>query len=89
MSSEAPRRDAAVDGPAGPPAARDAGTRGCLRWGLVGCAVLSVLVLVGLVFFLRKAPQLMESLLGATEAQVLAAVESEVPAPEREAFRLE
>jgi hypothetical protein len=60
-----------------------------MRWGLVGCALLSVLAIVGMVLFLRKAPQLMEKLLGATESQVVAAVESEVPAAEREAFRAE
>ena len=43
-------------------------SRGVLKWGLVGCAGLSVIAIVGMVLFLRKAPQLMETLLGATEA---------------------
>lgn len=72
-----------------PPAAPDAPARGCMRWGLVGCALLSVVAIAGMVLFLRKAPRIMEQLLGATEAQVLAAIEKEVPEAEREAFRLE
>ena len=71
------------------PGAPDAPARGCMRWGLVGCALLSVVAIAGMVLFMRKAPQLMESLLGATQAQVLAAIEKEVPQAEREAFRLE
>lgn len=78
----------------GPPSAAlpgpgDAPARGCMRWGLVGCAVLAVVAVLGLVLFMRKAPQLMESLLGATEAQVVSAIAPEVPAEERDAFRTE
>ena len=69
--------------------APDAPARGCMRWGLVGCALLAVVAIAGLVLFMRKAPQLMESLLGATQAQVSAAIDREVPEAEREAFRLE
>ena len=78
--------------PGGPAAYReekDARPGGVLKWGLVGCAGLSVLLIVGLVLFMRKAPQLMESLLGATENQVVAAIAADVPAAEREAFRTE
>jgi hypothetical protein len=60
-----------------------------MRWGLVGCAALSVLTIVGLVLFMRKAPQLMETLLAATEAQVVAAIAQEVPEADRQAFRTE
>jgi hypothetical protein len=60
-----------------------------MRWGLVGCAVLSVLAVVGLVLFMRKAPQLMETLLSATEAQVVSAIAREVPEEDRTAFRTE
>ena len=60
-----------------------------MKWGLVGCAVLSLVAIAGMVLFLRRAPQLMETLLGATEAQVVAAIVPEVPAAEREAFRTE
>ena len=78
--------------PGGPAATReekDARPGGVLKWGLVGCAGLSVLLIVGMVLFLRKAPQLMESLLGATESQVVGAIAADVPAAEREAFRTE
>ena len=89
MSSSAP--PPIVPGaPSNAPAeAKDPQSRGCMKWGLVGCAGLSVVAIVGMVLFLRKAPQLMEKLLGATEAQVAAAIEAEVPAAEREAFRAE
>lgn len=78
--------------PGGPAATReekDARPGGVLKWGLVGCAGLSVLLIVGMVLFLRKAPQLMESLLGATESQVVGAIAADVPAADREAFRTE
>ena len=89
MSSSAP--PPIVPGaPSNAPAeAKDPQSRGCMKWGLVGCAGLSVVAIVGMVLFLRRAPQLMEKLLGATEAQVVAAMEAEVPAAEREAFRTE
>jgi hypothetical protein len=89
MSSAAPPPVVPGDGPIGPSGAKDPASRGCLRWGLVGCAGLSVIAIVGMVLFMRRAPQLMETLLGATEAQVVAALEAEVPAAEREAFRME
>ena len=85
MSSSAPPPIA----PGGVPAAKDQESRGVLKLGLVGCAALSVVAIVGMVLFMRKAPELMEKLLGATEAQVVAAIEPDVPAPDREAFRKE
>lgn len=87
MSSGTPPNRTA-DG-SGPSAAKDAASGGCMRWGLVGCAVLSVLAVVGLVLFMRKAPQLMETLLSATEAQVVSAIAREVPEEDRTAFRTE
>ena len=68
---------------------KDAASGGCLRWGLFGCAGLSILAIVGMVLFMRKAPQLMETLLSATEAQVVAAIAQEVPEEDRTAFRKE
>ncbi len=87
MSSAAPPPVAPGDAPPGAASAPDAPARGCMKWGLVGCAALSLVAIAGMVLFLRKAPQLMETLLGATESQVLAALEPDVPAEEREAFR--
>ena len=68
---------------------KDSRPGGVLKWGLVGCAGLSVLLIIGMVLFLRKAPELMESLLAATEGQVVAAIAADVPPAEREAFRTE
>ncbi len=89
MSSSDPSPIAPGSEPIGPSGAKDAESRGCMKWGLVGCAGLSVVAIIGMVLFLRKAPQLMETLLGATEAQVVAAIAPEVPAAEKEAFRKE
>ena len=89
MSSPTPPPFGPGGTPEAAPGAPDAPARGILKWGLVGCAGLSVLAIVGMVLFLRRAPQLMESLLGATESRVAAAIEKEVPEAEREAFRLE
>lgn len=89
MSSTAPDPIVPGRGPATTPGGDDAPVRGCMKWGLAGCAVLSVVAIVGIVLFMRKAPQLMETLLGATEAQVVSAIASEVSAEEKEAFRRE
>ena len=37
----------------------DAKRSGCLSWGLVGCAAASVIVIVGLVFLMSNARQMM------------------------------
>jgi len=89
MSSTPPPPISPGDAPAAIREEKDARPGGVLKWGLVGCAGLSVLLIIGMVLFLRKAPQLMESLLGATESQVVAAIAAEVPAADREAFRTE
>ena len=89
MSSAAPPPIVPGDGPFGPSGTKDPESRGCMKWGLLGCAVLSLVAIAGMVLFLRRAPQLMETLLGATEAQVVAAIAPEVPAGERDAFRTE
>lgn len=89
MSSTAPDPIVPGQGPAATNGGGDAPVRGCMRWGLAGCAVLSVVAIVGMVLFMRKAPELMETLLGATEAQVVSAIAPEVSAEERESFRKE
>lgn len=89
MSSAAPPPIDSGDGSLGLSVAKDPESRGCMKWGLVSCAVLSLVAIAGVVLFLRRAPQLMETLLGATEAQVVAAIAPEVPAGERETFRTE
>ena len=89
MNSAAPPPIGPGKGPLGPSATKDAESRGCMKWGLLGCAVLSLVAIAGIVLFLRRAPQMMETLLGATEAQVVTAIAPEVPAGERDAFRAE
>lgn len=89
MSTAAPPPIIPGDGSLGPLGTKDPESRGCMKWGLVGCAVLSLVAIAGMVLFLRRAPQLMESLLGATEAQVVSAIAPEVPAADRDAFRRE
>ena len=89
MSSAVPPPIVPGAGFYGPSGTKDPESRGCMKWGLVGCAVLSLVAIAGMVLFLRRAPQLMETLLGATEAQVVAAIGPEVPAEERDAFRTE
>ena len=89
MSSAVPPPIIRGDGSLQHSLAKDVESRGCMKWGLVGCALLSLVAIAGLVLFLRRAPQLMETLLGATEAQVVAAIAPEVPAAERETFRTE
>ena len=89
MSSSGPSPVTPGDGATGLPGGSDPESRGCMKWGLVGCAALSVVAIVGMVLFLRKVPQLMETRLGATEAQVVAATAPEVPAEDRDAFRKE
>ena len=89
MNSAAPAPIVPGDGLWGPSGTRDPESRGCMKWGLVGCAVLSLVAIAGIVLFLRRAPQMMETLLGATEAQVVTAIAPEVPAGERDAFRAE
>ena len=89
MSSAAPPPIVPGAGFLRPSGEKDAESRGCMKWGLVGCAVLSLVAIAGMVLFLRRAPQLMETLLGATETQVVAAMAPEVTPAEREAFRTE
>ena len=89
MSSTAPPPIVPGEGPFLPSGTKDPASRGCMKWGLVGCAVLSLVAIAGVVLFLRRAPQLMETLLGATQTQVVSAIAPEVPAAERDAFRTE
>jgi hypothetical protein len=60
---------------------------GCLKWGLVGCAALSVLLIAGLVVLGLKARGLLTWALDTMEGQVVAACTSEVTLEEKKAFR--
>jgi hypothetical protein len=60
---------------------------GCLKWGLVGCAGASVLVIVGLLFILSNAKKLMGLAFEKIGDQVVAAAAPEVTPAEKERFR--
>ncbi len=60
---------------------------GCLKWGLVGCAGASVLVIVGLLFVLSNAKKLMGLAFEKIGDQVVAAAVPEVSPAEKERFR--
>ena len=89
MSSVAPPPIAPGEGLFPPSGTKDPESRGCMKWGLVGCAILSLVAVAGIVLFLRRAPQLMETLLGATQTQVVSAIAPEVPVADRDAFQRE
>lgn len=59
---------------------------GCLKWGLIGCAGLSVLLIVGLVVLGYKAKGLLGWALSTMERQVVTACTDEVTAEEKKAF---
>jgi hypothetical protein len=61
--------------------------QGCLKWGLVGCAGASVLVIVGLLFVLSNAKKFMGVLFEKVGDQVVAAAAPEVTPAEKERFR--
>jgi hypothetical protein len=60
---------------------------GCLKWGLVGCAAASVLVIVGLLFVLSNAKKLMGLAFEKIGDQVVAAAAPEVTPAEKGRFR--
>jgi hypothetical protein len=60
---------------------------GCLKWGLVGCAGASVLVIVGMLFVLSNAKKLMGLAFEKIGDQVVAAATPDVTPAEKERFR--
>ena len=77
-----PLTPAAVLPPASAPDRAPEG-RGCLKWGLVGCLGLSVILIAGLLLFARKAPQLIERLLSAASEQVISSAAPDVTPQEK------
>lgn len=61
-----------------------AGKKGCLKWGLVGCAGLSVLLVVSLIVVGTKGASWLFS---KVEEQVIASCTPDVTVEEKEAFR--
>lgn len=85
MSDEAPPNPPPALPPLPEPA--DATKSGCLSWGLVGCAAGSVIVIVGLVFLMSNARQMMGWALTKLEDSVLMGCTSDVTAPDKAEFR--
>jgi hypothetical protein len=73
--------------PAPQPAATSAPRSGCLKWGLVGCGILSAFLIVGLVLVGMKARSMMEWALVKMEDQTLAATTPDVTPEQRTAFQ--
>ena len=60
---------------------------GCLKWGLVGCAGASVLVIVALLFLLSNAKKLMDLAFEKVGDQVVEMTTPEVTSAQKEEFR--
>jgi hypothetical protein len=60
---------------------------GCLKWGLVGCAGASVLLIVGMLFVLSNAKKLMGLAFEKIGDQVVSAAAPDVTPADRERFR--
>ncbi len=60
---------------------------GCLKWGLVGCAGASVLVIVALLFLLSNAKKLMDLAFEKIGDQVVSITTPEVSPAQKEEFR--
>jgi hypothetical protein len=75
--------------PGATPFPRDRGTkgRGCLKWGLIGCAGISVIVIVGLLLLGSKAKSFLDSTLTKKGEEVVLRATPEVTAEEKTAFR--
>ncbi|MGE5345227.1 MAG: hypothetical protein ACM3JH_04660 [Acidithiobacillales bacterium] len=69
------------------PPAGDAKRSGVLKWGLVGCAGASVVVIVGLVFLMSNARSMMGWALGKLQDGVMMSCTADVTPAERTEFR--
>jgi hypothetical protein len=69
------------------PVPREAPRTGCLKWGLVGCAGASVVVICGLVFLMTNAKKMMDWAFDKMSDQVFAACTADVTPEEKNAFR--
>ncbi len=65
----------------------DAKRSGCLKWGLVGCAGASVVVIVGLVFLMSNARSMMGWALAKLQDGVMMGCTADVTPAERTEFR--
>jgi hypothetical protein len=62
-------------------------SRGCLKWGLLGCAALSVVVIVGLVLLATKAKSFLESTLLKKGDEIVVRATPDVTEEQKTAFR--
>ena len=71
-----------------PPPGMEKGKQfGCLRWGLLGCAGLSVLMIIGLMFLTMRAKSLIGWAFERLEGQVIAASAPGVTPAQKEEFK--
>ncbi len=70
-----------------PPVAATGGSSTVLRWGLVGCTLVSAVLIVSLVVLGMKARSILVWALARVEDQVMAGSAPEVTPAERQAFR--
>ena len=68
-------------------AAQGARRQGCLKWGLVGCAGASVVVIVALLYLMNNAKKLMDFAFDQMGDQIVAASTPDVTPAEKEEFR--
>jgi hypothetical protein len=70
-----------------PPAVAAGGKSGVLKWGLVGCTLVSAVLIVALVVLGMKARSILSWALARVEEQVLTGSSPEVTPEDRQAFR--
>ena len=70
-----------------PPNVADRSRSGCMKWGLVGCAGLSVILIVALIFVGTRAGTMMDWALGKIQDQILLSCTPEVTAEQKAEFR--
>lgn len=89
MNDVPPSPDFGVPPPPPPlqPGGADRPRSGCMKWGLIGCAGLSVLVIVALVFLGMRARNMMDWALGKSRDKVLTSCTADVTPEQKEAFR--
>jgi hypothetical protein len=70
-----------------PSIAPESSRSGCMKWGLVGCAGLSVMLIVGLIFVGTRAGTMMDWALTKIQDQILLTCTPEVTAEQKAEFR--
>ena len=60
---------------------------GCMKWGLVGCAGLSVIIIIGLIFVGTRAGSMLDWALAKVQDQILATCTPEVTVEQKAEFK--